>query len=325
MSSTLLRRWLSSENRFNKRYAPDFPLYKFHRLYGEKERDQLTDAELRTQVSFPSVRESKLYVLDPFFISLLQRHAIWFSPATQFNDPWDAGGAVSILRSNTRIERLVLSLLFSKRESAKVSRLPDQEKYPRIEAVLREEFGLLRFACFTKRYDSNPMWAHYADNHRGVCLWFEFAHFKAGGFVGAVDTPFNGHYPVRYRTDFAQIRNINTIDSAIEVLFTKHPDWAYEQEVRFIKLADPNFPGEGGTIAFDKSSLKAVILGCKVPLTFGRVVRRLLNLFGYERTELWRTHFDASRQALTHQKYVPRAAGARAPMPPTGDKEPSAQ
>ena len=36
---------------------------------------------------------------------------------------------------------------------------------------LRKENGLL---CFTKTYKSPPMWAHYADNHKGCCVHFRF-------------------------------------------------------------------------------------------------------------------------------------------------------
>jgi hypothetical protein len=40
-------------------------------------------------------------------------HGIWFAPSTQFNDPWDAGGAVTIVRTNAAIEESVLKLLFA--------------------------------------------------------------------------------------------------------------------------------------------------------------------------------------------------------------------
>lgn len=29
-------------------------------------------------------------------------------------------------------------------------------------------------ACFSENYDINPMWAHYADNHEGICVEYDF-------------------------------------------------------------------------------------------------------------------------------------------------------
>lgn len=304
MQSTLLEKLLSFDNQFNKRQATFDPLFKFQPLYKEKDRKLLTDEERNRPALFLSDREDVAYVLNPFFLSLLESHSIWFAPASQFNDPWDAGGAVSILKSNTEIESSVLRLFFPAEELESLSALTDHEKYARLEADLRDTFGLLRFSCFSQRYDSNPMWAHYADNHRGVCLGFVFMR-RIDAITSAVDSPFNGYYAVRYDTHFAQVKDINTIGSAIEVLFTKHPDWAYEREVRFIKLGDAKFPGKGGTIEFNKASLRTVILGCKVPPAMGRFMRRLLDSFGYEHAELWRANFDFTTQSLTYQQFDP--------------------
>jgi hypothetical protein len=298
---------LSFENAFNKRYSAVFPLYKFYRLY--EDRNSLSDEERHSQFFVENNKKTGFHILNPFFISVLRDRSIWFAPSTQFNDPWDAGGAVSILRTSAAIEESIPKLLFGEEECAKFSLLPEQERYKRIEDKIWEAFSILRFACFTKRYDSNPMWAHYADNHRGVCLEFRFMRPPPEGSGAArsgvafmMDPAFGGHYPVRYSNEFAQVATINDIGSAIQVLHTKHPDWSYEQEVRFIKLGDPNFPGEGGTVSFYKTSLTKVILGCKVPPTLWGLAEKILDHFGYTHTELVRTEFDYRTQSLKYLK-----------------------
>ncbi len=307
MESSLLQHLLSFENAFNKQYGASFPLYKFYRLY--EDRSSLSDEERQSQFFFENDKKTGFHLLNPFFISVLRDHSIWFAPSTQFNDPWDAGGALSILRTSAAIEEPILKLLFGEEECAKVSLLPEEERYKRIEDKLREAFSILRFACFTKRHDSNPMWAHYADNHRGVCLEFRFMRPPPEGSDAArlgvgflMDPAFVGHYPVRYSNDFAQVAAINDIGSAIQILHTKHPDWSYEQEVRFIKLGDPNFPGEGGTVSFYKTSLTKVILGCKVPPALWKAAEIILDHFGYTHTELVRTEFDYRTQSLKYLK-----------------------
>jgi hypothetical protein len=146
------------------------------------------------------------------------------------------------------------------------------------------------------------MWAHYADNHRGVCLQFQFASMAKGSEVLALDSNFTGHYSIRYSGDFAQVAEINDIGAVIQLLHTKHPDWSYEQEVRFIKFGDINYPGVGGTVCFQKRSLSAVVLGCKVPKRLHAAVAVLLDEFGYERTELVTGEFDHRTQRLAYKR-----------------------
>jgi hypothetical protein len=302
MDSALLRHLVSFQNKFNKQFAAKFPLYKFHRLY--EDRASLSEEERESLIYVETEGKNGFHVVNPFLRSLLRDHAIWFAPSTQFNDPWDAGGAVSILKNNSTIEEPILKLLFGEEQFAEVVHLPDQDRYQQIEDKLRDVFSLLRFACFTKRYNSNPMWAHYADNHRGVCLQFRFLRPppKDIGAEYLIDPEFTGYYAVRYKEDFTRVPDLNDIGSAIEVMHTKHPDWAYEHEVRFIKMGDPQYPGVGGIVRFYKASLTAVIMGCKVPRALWRVVDVMLGHYGYEQTELVTAQFDYRTQSLKYLK-----------------------
>jgi hypothetical protein len=309
MESALLQHVLSFENEFNKQDAPSFPLYKFHQLYEDS--TSLSDKERHSRIFFENDTRTGFHVLNPFFISLLREHSIWFAPSTQFNDPWDAGGAVSILRSNAPLEESIPKVLFGEAECATIAQPPDQHGYERMEDNLRDVFSILRFACFTRRHDSNPMWAHYADKHRGVCLEFQFMRPPPEGSGAArsgvsflMDPNFAGYYTVRYSNDFAQLADVNNIGSAIQILHTKHPDWRYEQEVRFVKLGDPAFPGAGGTVSFHKTSLTKVILGCKVPPVLWRAVEFLLDEFDYTSTKVVRTEFDHRTQNLKYLEKI---------------------
>ena len=58
----------------------------------------------------------------------------------------------------------------------------------------------------------------------------------------------------------------------------------------------------GGTVSFYKTSLTAVILGCKVPKALWRAVDILLNEFGYDRTDLVISEFDYRTQSLKYLK-----------------------
>jgi hypothetical protein len=96
------------------------------------------------------------------------------------------------------------------------------------QATLDAEFGVF---CLSESADNLLMWAHYADNHRGVCVEIDtsisFFHSAQLGF----NLPNNGkvHYlDKRPVLSHSNLRSPN-------LLFRKSPEWAYEKEWRFIK------------------------------------------------------------------------------------------
>lgn len=83
--------------------------------------------------------------------------------------------------------------------------------------------------CLSKRFDSLPMWAHYADNASGLVV--EFVDLEKdfwGDSTGILKKPVN----VRYERE----RNGITFDprSHESLFFDKFQDWSYEQEVRIV-------------------------------------------------------------------------------------------
>jgi hypothetical protein len=56
------------------------------------------------------------------------------------------------------LQEPVLTRLFGDALTEDILALPDEEKYTRMEAQLAATFSILRFSCFSRRHDSNPMW-----------------------------------------------------------------------------------------------------------------------------------------------------------------------
>jgi hypothetical protein len=157
-----LQHLLSFENAFNKRFASHSPLYKFHRLY--EDRTSLSEEERKSRLFVENENKTGFHVLNAFFVSLLRQQSIWFAPSTEFNDPWDAGGAVSILRTNATIEESVLKLLFGEEQFEEIALLPDQNRYEQVEAGNQQIANLPTrdgLQVFTDRIDV-PAW-----NERG--------------------------------------------------------------------------------------------------------------------------------------------------------------
>jgi Protein of unknown function (DUF2971) len=111
-----------------------------------------------------------------------------------------------------------------------------------------------RINCLSARSDSQLMWGHYADHHRGVCLEFDV---RTPDFSLAIQVDYNAAYP-----------NFSLVDdSDLSPFHTKSSDWAYEQEYRLIAQEESEAlrPGtlmtRDGFFQFSECALVSVIIG----------------------------------------------------------------
>ena len=139
--------------------------------------------------------------------------------------------------------------------------------------------------CLTEVRNSLPMWAHYASNHAGCCLEFNFEeHALKGGHDGKNCFPFTFLKMVEYslKCPLATMEpNRDSLGRGSAIL-TKSTEWKNEKEWRAIMLdARVKTPLSGKSlIARDKSMfrgmkgaglykadegiLRGVILGCEM-------------------------------------------------------------
>lgn len=118
------------------------------------------------------------------------------------------------------------------------------------EPALHQEF-CQRFgvACFSKTADNPTMWAHYADEHNGVCVGF--ADLSIDSFPGitmAGDVNYQAELPV------VQYFGEEPQQVAHKIFFTKSADWGYEREFRLVADADT-------TLTMNPALVQEVILG----------------------------------------------------------------
>lgn len=118
-----------------------------------------------------------------------------------------------------------------------------------------------KICSLSERLDSLPLWAHYAENHKGFVMEYDFNSLDEN------DIALNCLWPVYYTGVFEasglfkkpkEGKNINNLYAVLAALH-KAPDWAYESEWR---LVCPDSPSEKG-MNF-KAPLKAVYLGSKL-------------------------------------------------------------
>jgi len=138
--------------------------------------------------------------------------------------------------------------------------------------------SLYRFACFTETNLNLPMWAHYADNHKGICLEYNITKIKSKLLKEHL-------FPIIY-TDklpdkfLSPYRNL-AFTFYYNILIHKLSDWSYEKEWRLLFDASflyndldavpEDFWEDGKKIKFIQPS--KIYLGYKVSLENAKVIK----------------------------------------------------
>lgn len=139
------------------------------------------------------------------------------------------------------------------------------------EHINRLSTSFSKVACFTESNTNLPMWAHYTNGHKGVCLEYDFPKILKSTFVDRM-------FPVFYVNELPNgislvlDSGINRVSSSDYLLLHKLNDWNYEKEWRLVldasfwytnlKNIPKEFYEEGKIIDFIRPS--KIYLGYKV-------------------------------------------------------------
>lgn len=222
-------------------------------------------------------RHRTLYHYQPFkdaHIGYLEQtlrvRTVHLSRPSSFNDPWDSRPWFdsAILEDTQERERHLDWLLNMAGVPADAPSAEEMRANPVLLRAVIEQVrdghvraidDQYRLYCLTPDALHQLMWAHYADNHRGVCLEFDTG---ADLLIGA--------YRVYYRDRFPVQRVYEDEENASLVpIFTKSDVWAYEREYRLVaeerRIARPHMPN---TVNSDlqlprRGTLMGLVLGCQ--------------------------------------------------------------
>ena len=126
----------------------------------------------------------------------------------------------------------------------------------------RDEMCRRGVLCFSRRWSSPLLWAHYADKHRGICLGFDLAD----EFVK----------PIEYVSERLPFPTQPRETIGEQWLFTKFDGWKYENEVRVFTSRDDQEDGHY-FVRFDDNNLRLreVILGHHCCIERGSILELL--------------------------------------------------
>ncbi|MGC0119995.1 DUF2971 domain-containing protein [Pseudoalteromonas piscicida] len=197
-----------------------------------------------------------LYKYMPLRASFFDEPMIRATPALELNDPFECRFNDDQIKDADRNHREYC------REKGKDVYDIDDYMLNDLAVTIQDGFTELGIISFTEDYNNPLMWAHYADEHRGLVVEFDF---NKPFFMDSV-TELNGRssrfgesclgdvfeFPekVNYRRempDFSRVE-LSTPDDMNEfhlkkfirtILFTKSNDWIYEKEQRsVVRLID---------------------------------------------------------------------------------------
>ena len=199
----------------------------------------------------------------------LVRSQLYFARPENLNDPYDC--QVDLTKS---LERAI-SLATDERKVVLQQALQGRTIFGQINNDIKN-FGVCSFSATLL---NQALWAHYGDEHRGICLTYAIPE----DFVNDPSNSIFGFSGVNYGNDrltefFLNYQFDNTeadlsdfaIDAMKIVLTNKSEDWKYEKEVRMIKP-------EPGPMKIPAEFLKQICYGLRTSERDKGFVSELVN------------------------------------------------
>ena len=207
----------------------------------------------------------------------IKNNSIWYSAPCNFNDIFDCNISID----DEKIFNNALNLFPNKRGVRTGSPMWKKlkEEINRGLYMLETQFNELRnttgISCFSEREDSLLMWAHYANNHRGICVEYNLLNInKELGFTAV---------PIIYSNDRTCFDSIDSYGEKdiweffIESLTSKSMEWNYEKEWRIIRdqvacESQWDVNKKGALLKMIRPD--SIILGCATNLEFEKEIMR---------------------------------------------------
>lgn len=184
----------------------------------------------------------------------LEHNRLYAQSPNMFNDPYEF-----IFRFEFPDEHLIhfLKLIYGNQHQKFIEMKSTKQeilKYAR-DYFFTEHRNEVGAACFTEDARNELLWAHYTDNHKGMCLEFD-----------STKDPFNQSMQVKYVEEVPIITyhdlagTPDMISKAITKPFLTKPNiWSYEKEWRILTEANSFIP-------YDDESILSITFGFFCPM-----------------------------------------------------------
>lgn len=206
----------------------------------------------------------------------VKENKMWYSAPSMFNDPFDC----EFMISEEKIFQNILQKVPDKRGIKagspmwKTIRGELNHQMPKLREIFEHTRHTTGVSCFSEKYDSLLMWAHYANNHKGMCVEYELMGFN----TNLQYTP----VPIIYSKDRVHLDSID-IDNPekgiqnyfIKCLIQKSLEWSYEAEWRIIRddgACGDLWDSKNQGALLNSINPTSIILGCEAEIDFVKSV-----------------------------------------------------
>lgn len=211
------------------------------------------------------------YMKVEHLLKTIENNTIWFSSPKQFNDPFDCDvSLINFTPPKKDIGKIINEKLSANRAIRRKEIKKNKQNPFRIKNQMAEQTQNIFYnsgvCCFSEVEDNTLMWAHYADNHNGVCLKFSSSISKIATMTAKV----------KYQTNFE--KELFFTDDAYAIyhlIFTKSDNWIYEKEIRAFQML------KTGETNIDVCDLTEIIFGCKMNKAVKLKIIELVKSKGY--------------------------------------------
>ena len=179
---------------------------------------------------------------------ILTNGKIYFAKPSEFNDPYDGRVTLDLDTLEKRknfmehLERKYGTDIMSTKEKQEF--IDNQSKADNhVRAIMKgwRKIDTTGFCCLTDTRHSLPMWAHYADNHKGCCLMLDFSKHSNQKSLED-DFPFHCINKIEYQLNLPKY-NMDSTDSAWRYYIYKSCEWKYENEWRAVMFSKHTLRG----------------------------------------------------------------------------------
>lgn len=164
--------------------------------------------------------------------------------------------------------------------------------------VLLEAKKSVYIGCFSKKPDSTLMWAHYADNFKGVCIEWEILRSSNSDFIfDVICSKKKPHIDLlkyikiylgyEFTGDKFDANNQEIRENLKKLIITKGTDWVYEKEIRFVTEKGKINPGtvdklgNGRALYHMMTFPRRVYLGEKISKEDEQDIRKICEKYPY--------------------------------------------
>lgn len=211
-------------------------------------------------------------------LEAVKGNKMWFAAPCKFNDVFDCEITIdeaSLFNCALQMapENMMIRTGSPAWKNLKATMHKEIKKFRSSFETLKSTMGI---SCFSETDDSLLMWAHYANNHRGMCVEYDLMkinqqlNFTPVPIVYSKDRVcFNMLHPDTAGND--------SIALFIQSITTKSEEWGYEREWRIIRdelACGDKWDAEEKGALLDMICPSSITLGCAVENAFEVSVKK---------------------------------------------------